>query len=81
MAMGEAFYSCANLVVGSEDNGFRLETDDFRNSTLSSRRFRPISTTPYYQQYVGAVGFLLILVGTLLSLIGLLVRVKPQKQT
>jgi hypothetical protein len=38
-----------------------------------------ISTTPYYQQYVGAIGFLLIIIGTLLSLIWLLVRVKPQK--
>ncbi len=40
-----------------------------------------ISTTPYYQQSVGATGFLLIIVGTVLSLIGLLLQVKPQKPT
>jgi hypothetical protein len=36
-------------------------------------------TAPFFQEYVGEIGFLLIIVGTFLGLIGLMVRAKPQK--
>ncbi len=38
-----------------------------------------ISTEPYYLPSVGAIGFLLIVFGTILSLVGLLMKTETKK--